>query len=754
MLEVKTRLVAPALMALAAAVVAGCSASQDGPKYPPKATEAAIARFEIDPAKGSLYAPHPADPVFFVGSTDGTLNLPSIAYRAASIQAGLNALDGWSPSATLSTGFTLPIDPATVNASTVKIVKVYLNPLNKAPVDVTQPDQVAAYLPTGWPLAQGPIAGVLTFGTDFTASVDDSIDSNGKFLKITPLKPFDFSKGPVLTGGKIFNMGYIVIVTNGLKSTDGQTYVADAQYSGFRSAPPDCSTITEATQKLLCQFWKPQFSIAQAIGVAPDSMIVSWSFSTQSVDDTFAYISATATAKPTLIVPAYNAGLGRILTTHDANAGLQGKADIYVGSTVLPYYLTVPPARAADGSNVKAISDAINTKFWTAAGPSPVPGIDAASRNLTMFNWAPAKTADVTVPILVTVPRIGAGAGFSACPGMPPGGWPVAIVQHGITGDRSQALAMADAFADQCFIVVSMDLPLHGITATSATNPLTGFHCFAPPAAPNPACLGAVERTFDVDLAAPAGNDSSGAYFINLTSPLTGRDNLREAEADLIQLTRSVPGLTVAAAAPGSLPAGPAGVDATRVSYVGLSLGAIVGGTHAHFNNDTRSVALSVPGGVITRLLLDSAAFGPSIKAGVGASLTPGSFAFNLFFRDFQAIIDSGDPINHIKDTKNMHPTLLFKVLNDGVVPNSATDRLITAGSLVKLTTPGLNPVAAGTGYWTFFKIGSHGTLFDPTASLPATQEMQAEAIGFSVSGGAAVPVGLMSTDVLDLTPP
>ena len=56
--------------------------------------------------------------------------------------------------------------------------------------------------------------------------------------------------------------------------------------------------------------------------------------------------------------------------------------------------------------------------------------------------------------LLVTVPRIGAGAGFSQCTGMPPGGWPVAIVQHGITGDRSQALAMADAFADQCFIVV------------------------------------------------------------------------------------------------------------------------------------------------------------------------------------------------------------------------------------------------------------------------------------------------------------
>jgi len=65
------------------------------------------------------------------------------------------------------------------------------------------------------------------------------------------------------------------------------------------------------------------------------------------------------------------------------------------------------------------------------------------------------------------------------------------------------------------------------------------------------------------------------------------------------------------------------------------------------------------------------------------------------------------------------------------------------------------NPVAAGTGAYTFFKVGSHGTLFDPTASLPATMEMQAESIGFAASapltGGPFVPLGLMDASVLDL---
>ena len=64
------------------------------------------------------------------------------------------------------------------------------------------------------------------------------------------------------------------------------------------------------------------------------------------------------------------------------------------------------------------------------------------------------------------------------------------------------------------------------------------------------------------------------------------------------------------------------------------------------------------------------------------------SYFYNLFFRDFQAVVDSGDPINHIKDAAAMHPVHLFKVLNDAVVPNSSTDRLIAAGGLKQAEDP------------------------------------------------------------------
>jgi Bacterial virulence factor lipase N-terminal len=724
MFESRNRPFAPALAAaLVGIALAGCDSTQDGPETPPPPTEEAFARFDINLAASVLDVPYPYDLYFAIpgAPVDGTLNIPSLPWRSAAMTAALNSQDGWSTNSSLTTGFSLPLDPASISGSSVKIIKLWLDPTNKAPA--TNP----AYLPTG---ATSFVAGVLTYGTDFTADVSPDVDSGGTFLRITPLKPLDFSTGPAVNdsgpdAGKVLNVGYLVVLTDGLAAASGTSMGPSALYESFKSAPADCSTVTDATLNQLCLLTKAHLGIAQLVtGTNPSNVILTWSFSTQSIDDVLDVITKITTPQQTLIVPSG-------LTT--AAIGAAGKADIYVGSTKLPYYLT-PPSSPTD-------ADAVLRKFWTAENTT-------VSSNLTMFNPRPFRVADVTVPLVVTIPNAG-----SACPGKPANGWPVAIVQHGITGNRGQALTMADAYADACFVVVSMDLPLHGIRQG---DPLFGA-LYCSPALPQ--CIGATERTFDVDLVnnttgvAPGDGivDASGTHMINLTSPATGRDNLRQAEADLIQLTKSIPGLAIPPGTPA--PAGPVGVDPTRISFTGLSLGAIVGGSHVHFTNDLRTATLSVPGGVITKLLLDSQTFGPRIKAGVTGQLTENSFNYNLFFRDFQAVIDSGDPINHIKDAVTMHPVHLIKVLNDTVVPNSATDRLIAQGGLTKLTTLGPNAVGPGNGGYTFFSQGSHGSLFDPTASLAATVEMQRQAVLF---GATAVQPGgpfvvITDTTVLDL---
>jgi len=715
MLEFKTRLVTPALLLLAGIALLGCSPTQEGKKYPVAATTAAIANFDLTTGK----LPYPWD-AFFAGSTDGTLRIPAAAAAIHQFQSSLNQLDGWSTSATVDTSFTLPIDPTTINANTVKIIKLWVDPATKAPT--TNP----AYLPGTPPaIPQLPFVDrVLTYGVDYTADVSPDFDSGGKYLRITPLKPFHYSSGPAynsgVNAGKILNANYVVLLTNGLHSTDGKTYQPDALYAGIQAAPANCSTITDPTAQQICLLTKAHLGIAGGLFGAsfPASVVLSWSFSTQSVDDTLAYLSAVTAAspaQPALIVPTG-------LTTKNLSASLAGHADVYVGSTKLPYFQT-PAANNHDTS--------ILTKHWTAAGAPPAP-FDPTSRNVTMFNPVPLKVADVTVPLIVSVPNAN-----SACPAKPANGWPVVIVQHGVTGNRSQAMAVADAFADACFVVAAIDLPLHGIT--DATKPEWALHCT--PAVPQ--CLGATERTFDVDLVnnstgapGPDGKiDPSGGFagttFFYLGSPLTARDNFRQAESDLITFTKAVTGLAIAA------PTGvtPIGVDPTRVSFVGLSLGAIVGGSHTEFAGaGTRTSTLAVPGGTIMQLLKDSASFGPIVNALLGGSVAPNSYAYNLTLRDLQAIIDAGDPINHIADAALHVPTHIIKVLNDQVVPNNATDRLILQGGLTKLKTAGPHAVTAGAGAYTFFSKGSHGSLFDPTASLAATVEMQKESVLFAAS--------------------
>jgi hypothetical protein len=76
----------------------------------------------------------------------------------------------------------------------------------------------------------------------------------------------------------------------------------------------------------------------------------------------------------------------------------------------------------------------------------------------------------------------------------------------------------------------------------------------------------------------------------------------------------------------------------------------------------------------------------------------------------------------------------------DQVVPNSATQRLIEAAALTRIPAPAsLGPVASARGAsgYLSFVTGDHESLIDPTASLAATTEMQAEAITFT---GAPVP--------------
>jgi pimeloyl-ACP methyl ester carboxylesterase len=686
-------------------------------------------RAQFQPLNGIF--PYPND-LYFSGSTDGTLNLPANPFQPT--VATINALDGYSTTAYWSIRFAGgALDPATFSVASIRVIRIQLDNATKGPLVPPAPGATVAPAP-------------LILGQDFSASVSTEAGSAGGTLIIRPLRPLQASTGAT-------NIGYLVLLTKGIRATaatGGAEASPDADYRTVRdqaiseiaagAQTPTCTPITNSTLNAICRLTFGHLRVGAGVGQAMGlplnlaDVIVSFSFSTESTRDTLGAVAGLVAAAPApaavTLAPLPGPPPNR-LDTRDVIAALQGKADLFAGTLTVPYYLSAPTTANPLGP--------VN-RFWTAAGAPQAPGLDPASRNLTRFNPVPLKTEDRVIPLLVLVPN---AASTPLVPGCvagqpPPGGWPVAVFQHGLTRNRGDAIAIADAFADACFVVVSIDLPLHGITPTNPLAPVLR--------------QAANERTFDLDVSnnttlAPGPDgviDNSGQNFVNLSSLLTTRDNLRQGAADLLTLTRALATLELTGDST-------ADINASRIHFVGHSLGAIVGGSYAAVGTGVRSASLLMVGGGVAQTIVDSPTFGPAIKNALASQgLIEGTTLYNQFLRDAQTAADAGDPINYFSALLTAKPVHVTQVNGDTVVPNSSTQRLIAAGVsptgaplIRKVSAVGPNPTQPqpGNGGYVNFTAGNHGTIIDPTASLAATVEMQSQVVQFAASNGAAIVI-------------
>ena len=232
---------------------------------------------------------------------------------------------------------------------------------------------------------------------------------------------------------------------------------------------------------------------------------------------------------------------------------------------------------------------------------------------------------------------------------------------------------------------------------------------------------------------------------INLTAPLVTRDGIRQTGSDMITLVKSL--------AAGNLDLdGVEGgdIDAEQIHYAGISLGGIVG--PACVCTEMKSYYLNVPGAPLPEILRTSPSFAPAINAGLAAAsgglVVPGTSAYSQFFRDLMMVWDGGDPANYVKRLAQDRPVLFTKVIGDSVVPNGTNDYLINAAGATKVSTAGLQPIAAGSPKFVTFLSGSHGSLFNPADGLAVTQEMQTHAASLVATGGAAFQV--VNADLLE----
>jgi hypothetical protein len=747
-------------------LVGGCSdsATNDAPEVgptdptsgngaPPPVAGVGSFKAVFDASSGLF--PYPTDG-YFIASNDGTLNIPA-TLALFPRREDMNALDGWSTTASSVFRMSQAVknDAAMLN-SNLRIIEVVMLRQSSGPYA---------------PVAPSPLRGpnpVLLPGVDYSARLSPDADALGTVVEIQWLKPLNASAGvgcpAPLPAGAICGIGYVVLVTNGIQNTSGTAATPDVDYLAIRTEAiaelgraqasgnpatfvPTCPGITDATLKSLCTLTYTHLATGARLPppatVNPTSVILSYSFTTQSTRDAVLRMSQTHTAQPITAVPT-----GRTTADLLPAGASPGWASVYAGSLQVPYYLAPAPANYAAPNSACSLVLPNPTRpntanpllqTWTAAGASTVPGISATSRHITRFNLVPEKKADLTIPMLVFRPSPTSPSGGVK----PANGWPVVVFMHGLGGDRTNATAIADAYASRGFAVVAIDQVLHGIT--SRTNPL--YAGAANPAAAVLYPAGTRERTFDIDcltlggpvpLPAPDGvTDNSGfnAIVIGVAASLVQRDIFRQTGSDLITLVKSLPNLDLDSDGGGD-------IDMSQVHYAGHSLGGIVG--PACICSEMDSYYLNVPGGPYGEIARTSPTFAPIVNgllAFINPLLQPNTALYSQFFRETLALIDAGDPVNYVARLAKDRPVLFTKVVGDTTVPNATTDYLLRTTGATKVTAAGLNPVAAGAPRFVTFLSGNHSSLLSPAGGLAVTQEMQQQAVSLVVTGGTAVAV-------------
>ena len=252
----------------------------------------------------------------------------------------------------------------------------------------------------------------------------------------------------------------------------------------------------------------------------------------------------------------------------------------------------------------------------------------------------------------------------------------------------------------------------------------------------------------------------SGSMFINFTSFMTSRDNLRQQVLDLLAVRKSIGSIDLNPSAEDG-----ADLDADDVYFIGHSLGTINGIPFVAVANDSTTTSDNIvaanfltPGGGISRFFENSPVFAPAVVDGLAAQgFTQDTSNYQAFINTLQASLDSIDPINFVADFAGTTPVLFTEAVDDVFIPNSVAteDEVLGGGSISYLA--GTEPLATISGASTLSASGpltqnivrfTHGVHETPVFPLTGTDEekaayaeMVSQATSMVVTGGTAISV-------------
>ncbi len=223
---------------------------------------------------------------------------------------------------------------------------------------------------------------------------------------------------------------------------------------------------------------------------------------------------------------------------------------------------------------------------------------------------------------------------------MPAAGYPVVIIQHGLSGSREFIVDLANTFTKKGWMVAAIDSVTFGARAPESGNTTDTANDFAGPSTTYTGPDGFADT-----------ENQSNDLFGNLQSIVAIRDQFREAGFDTAQLVKVLRAKQDFSALDTGNGNGAPSIDPSRIAYIGDSLGAMEGTIGAALEPNVKAWYLNVnAGSLFPELAGHSPAIGKLLieAAGFNFGIVNDTFSWSHpLMQVLENIIEPGDPISY-----------------------------------------------------------------------------------------------------------